>query len=203
MRMPNGSDRVVRPVQAVPGMAAPGVANPDVIARVSRNPQAVERAVAKRMRQIAVEEDLIGMKGVPGVGEGAFTRYPGPQGGGNLRPDHPNVVSGRWKAGINVDEAAFDPTFQALAHEPRVLSQEAAAAYHEAWTRASNMTRIDAIIAHEYAELRAEATAELRAKYGQQWPHYAAIKNAPDTPLTISEKSRELLCLQRCALGRD
>src|SRR5947209_1876035 len=114
-------------------MAAPGVPNPEVIARVTRNPQAVERAVARRMRQVGVGEELIGMKGVPGVEGGAFTRYPGPQGGGNLRPDHPNVVSGRWKAGINIDEAAFDPTFQALAHEPRVLSSEAAAAYHEAW----------------------------------------------------------------------
>ena len=184
-------------------MAAPGVSNPDVIARVSRNPQAVERAVAKRMRQLGVEEELLGMKGVPGVGEGAFARYPGPQGGGNLRPDHPNVVSGRWKSGINVDEAAFDPTFQALAHEPRVVSQEAAAAYHEAWARASNTTRMDAIIAHEYAELRAEATSELRAKYGQQWPHYAAIENAPDTPLAISEKAREILRLQRRALGLE
>ena len=65
------------------------------------------------------------------------------------------------------------------------------------------MARMDAIIAHEYAELRAEATPELRAKYGQQWPHYAAITNAPDTPLKISEAGRYLLRLQRRALGLE
>ena len=155
------------------------------------------------MRLIGVGPELIGMKGVPGVAEGAFTRYPGPQGGGNVRPDHPNILSGRWKAGINIDEAAFDPTFQALAHEPRVVSQEAAAAYHEFWAHASNTARMDAVIAHEYAELRAIATPELQAKHGQQWPHYAAIKNAPETSLKISDEARELLRLQRHALGLD
>ncbi|MGH7174202.1 MAG: hypothetical protein ACRELF_17850 [Gemmataceae bacterium] len=62
---------------------------------------------------------------------------------------------------------------------------------------------MEAIIAHEYAELGGEATPELRAKYGQQWPHYAAIKNAPDTPLAISKKARDLLRLQRRALGLE
>ncbi len=143
------------------------------------------------------------MRGVPGVGEGAFARYPGPQGGGNLRPDHPNVISGRWKAGINVDEVVFDPTFRALAHEPRAVSREAVTAYHEAWERAANGTRIDAVIAHEYAELRAVATPELAATYGQQWPHYAAIKIAPDTRLMISAEARGLLRLQRRALGLE
>ena len=134
------------------------------------------------------------MKGVPGVVEGAFSRYPCPQGGGNLRPDHPNVVSGLWKAGINVDEAAFDPTFRAFAREPRVVSQEAATTFHEAWAAASNLTRIDAVIAHEYAELRAEATLEMEAMYGMHWPHYTAIKHAPN-------EARDLLRLQRRALG--
>jgi hypothetical protein len=203
MLVHNGPEKVARPVQAVPGMAAPGVPNPEVIARVSRNPQAVERAVAQRMRQLGVEEEVIGIKGMPGVEEGAFTRYHGPQGGGNIRPDHPNVVSGRWRAGINVDEAVFDPTFQGLAGNPRVVSQEAAAAYHEAWARASNTTRMDAVIAHEYTELRAVATPELQRLYGPEWPHYAAVKNAPDTTLKISNEARELLRLQRRALGLE
>ncbi len=184
-------------------MAAPGVPNAEVIARVSRNLRAVERAVVRRMRQAGVEERFIGIKGVPGVEEGAFTRYPAPQGGGNLRPDHPNVVSGRWQAGINVDEAVFDSTFQPLACEPRAVSEDAARAYHEAWARASNLMRMDAVIAHEHAELLAVATPEMQSVYGQQWPHYTAVKDAPDTALRISNEARELLRLHRRALGLE
>ena len=190
-------------MQAVPAMAAPAVPNPELIARLNRNPQAVERAVAQRMRQVGVEDEVIGMKGVPGVGEGAFTRYPGPRGGGTIRPDHPNVVSGRWKAGINVDEAVFDPTFQGIAGNRRIVSQEAAKVYHEAWAHASNTTRMDAVIAHEYTEMHPVATSELERLYGPEWPHYAAIKNAPDTTLKISNEARELLRLQRRALGLE
>jgi hypothetical protein len=184
-------------------MTAFGVPNPEVLARLKGNEAVIERAVAQRMLEVGVEAEFIGMKGVPGVEEGGFARYPDSQGGGNLRPDHPNVVLGRWKPGINVDEAVFDPTFEALAREPRVVSAEAARAYHEAWSTASDATRLDAVIAHEYSELKAVATVELEAGYGSVWPHYAAIKNAPDTPLNITNEARELLWLQRRALGLE
>jgi predicted membrane-bound mannosyltransferase len=111
------------------------------------------------------------------------------------------VLSGRWKPGSNVDEAVFDATFEALAREPHIVSADAARAYHEAWAKASDATRLDAVIAHEYAELKTVATPELQAAYGTQWPHYAAIKNAPSTTLKISEEARELLRLQANALG--
>jgi hypothetical protein len=111
------------------------------------------------------------------------------------------VVLGRWKPGINVDEAVFDPTFEAWAREPRVVSATAAKAYHEAWAKAADETRLDAVIAHEYAELKAVATPELHAIYGNQWPHYAAVKNAPSTTLEVADAARELLRLQAKALG--
>ncbi len=184
-------------------MAAPGISNPQVLARIRGHEAAFARAVAERMTELGVEPELIGMKGVPGVEDGAFTRYPGPQGGGNLRPDHPNVAAGRWQPGINVDEAVFDATFEALAGEPRVTSAEAAIAYHAGWARATDATRTDAVIAHEYAELKAVSTPELVAAYGNQWPHYAAIQLAPDTPLAVVPEARELLRLQRLALGLE
>ena len=53
----------------------------------------------------------------------------------------------------------------------------------------------------EYAELKAVATPQLQAAYGNQWPHYAAIKDAPSTTLKISDEARELLRLQAKALG--
>lgn len=183
-------------------MAAPGVPNAVALARVAQDPQAFEQLVAERMRQVGVPEQFIGMKGVPGVGEGALARYPGPQGGGNVRPDHPNALSGRWQPGINVDEAVFDPTFQALALDVAV-SEAAVATYHEAWARATDQTRVDAVIAHEYAELTATATPELLEAFGIRWPHYAAILTAPDSPLTVSDEARELLRLHRGALGLE
>ena len=113
-RLAAAEAEALAPSGRVPGMAAPGVPNAEVLDFVGRNRAAVERAVTQRMRQVGVEEEIIGMRGVGGVEEGAFTRYPGPQVGGNMRPDHPNVVSGRWGAGMNVDEAIFDPTFRAF-----------------------------------------------------------------------------------------
>jgi len=62
---------------------------------------------------------------------------------------------------------------------------------------------MDAVIAHEYTELRAVATPELQHLFGPEWPHYAAVKNAPDTTLKISNEARELLRLQRRALGLE
>jgi hypothetical protein len=204
-RLAAAEAEALAPSGRVPGMAAPGVPNAEVLDFVGRNRAAVERAVTQRMRQVGVEEEIIGMRGVGGVEEGAFTRYPGPQVGGNMRPDHPNVVSGRWGAGINVDEAIFDPTFRAFEGPGAryVASREAAQAYHEAWASASTRARLDAAIAHEHAELRAVATPELQRRYGVQWPHYAAVRNAPDTALRISPEGRELLRLHRRAMGLE
>jgi hypothetical protein len=191
--------------QQLRGMAASGVPNPEVIDFVTRNQAAVERAVAQRMRRVGVPRELIGMQGVPGVDEGAFSRYPGPQGGGNLRPDHPNVVAGRWRAGINVDEAIFDPTFRVFEGRGArsVASPDDAGAYHEAWARASTRTRLDAVIAHECEELRAVAADELQQQYGIEWPHVVAVANAPETTLRISDQARELLRLHRRAMGLE
>jgi hypothetical protein len=189
----------------MPGMAGPGVPNADVLDFVARNRTAIERAVAELMRRVGVPQELIGMRGVPGVEEGAFTRYPGPQGGGNIRPDHPNVVAGRWRAGINVDEAIFDPTFRVFEGRGArsVVSPDDAREYHQAWAGASVRTRLDAVIAHEYEELRAVATHEVQQQYGIAWPHFVAVANAPETMLRISDHARELLRLHRRAMGLE
>lgn len=182
-----------------------GIVNPVAIDFVERNRDAIERAVAQRMRQVGVPEEWIGMRGVPGVAEGAFTRYPSPQVGGNIRPDHPNVVAGRWKAGINVDEAIFDPTFRAFEGrgERCIASPDAVREYQEMWASVSTRTRVDAAIAHEYEELRAIAALELQQRYGVGWPHYIAVANAPESALRISDDARELLRLHRRVMGLE
>ena len=183
-------------------MRFPAVANAAVIDFVERYLDVIERAVARRMRRVGVPVEWIGMRGVPGVTEGAFTRYPNPQVGGNLRPDHPNVVAGRWRAGINVDEAIFDSTFQAFQGrgQKMVASPDAARAYQLAWAIASTRTRLDAAIAHEYEELRAIATPDPPQRFGVEWPHYVAVFLAPETALLITDEARELLQLYRCVL---
>ena len=156
------------------------------------------------MRLLGVPAEWIGMKGVPGVGEGSLTRYPAAQGGGNLRPDHPNVISGRWQAGINVDEAAFDPNFQAIVggYSSRfITSEEAIHDFQALWAVATVGDRLDAVIAHELAEMSAEIDEPLREAYGLAWPHFAALRAAPETALTVSDTARELLRLQRVAFG--
>jgi hypothetical protein len=201
----NGPENILRPGRAIPGMAAPGIPNAEVLGFVTRNLTAIVRAVTQRMRQVGVPEDLIGIPGVPGVEEGAFARYPGPQGGGNIRPDHPNVLVGRWRAGINVDEAIFDSTFRAFEGRGArfAVSQTAADAYHEAWAKASVRTRLDAAIAHEYEELGAVATPHFQQHYGAGWAHYSAVKKAPETSLGVSESARELLRLHRRVMGLE
>ena len=184
-------------------MTAPGVPNPEVLARIKGNEASIQRAVEHRMAEVGVEAEFIGMKGVPGVEEGGFTRYPAPQGGGNLRPDHPNVVSGQWKAGINVDEAIFDPKFEALAGEPRSRCPRCSKSLPRDVGNGFRCNALDAVIAHEYAELKAVSIPDLLAAYGNKWLHYAAVKNAPDTPLKISNEARDLLGLQRLALGLE
>lgn len=178
------------------------VPNTELLEFVDRYREAIERAVARRMRQVGVPEEWIGIGGVPGVAEGAFTRYPNPQVGGNVRPDHPHVCAGRWKAGINVDEAIFDSGFRAFARRGRIGSgsPDAAQAYQEAWATALTRTRLDAAIAHEYEELRAEAALEFQQRYKIEWPHYVAVAVAPETALHISDEARELLRFYRNAL---
>jgi hypothetical protein len=195
-------------------MSATNRPNPDVLDFVRRNQAAqviggkeaapaggVERAVRARMRRLGIEEDLIGIKGMYGVDEGAFVQYPSPQGGGGLRPDHPLVLQGRVRPGINVDEAIFDAAFEALAGERAVISAQAQAAYHQAWARASVKARLDTVAAHEYAELNAVRTPEMVRRFGNRWPHYTAIKEAQKSTWALTAAARELLRLHAEALG--
>lgn len=182
-------------------MSAPGITNQEVLDFVSRNREAVERAVTKRLLRIGIPEDAIGIRGMPGVEEGAFTRYHRPQGGGNLRPDHPSVISGRWQAGINIDEAIFDSSFNPLLYERWIVERDVIGAFQMAWASASLRTRLDVVAAHEYSEMRAVSTPELRRRFGREWPHYAAILDTPECTLRVSNNARDLLRRHRRALG--
>ena len=184
-------------------MSQPAIPNSEVLDFVKRNLVAVKRAVARRLEEIGVPLDRIGIRGVPGVESEAFTRYHRPQGGGNIRPDHPNVVSGLWQAGINIDEAIFDTNFNALAGEKRLRLLENVRAYQNVWATASVKTRLDAVGAHEFEELQAEGSLELQFRFGLEWPHYAAIRNAPITRLLISKEARELLRIHSRAVGLE
>jgi len=59
------------------------------------------------------------------------------------------------------------------------------------------------VAAHEYEEMLAVAIPELQRRYVQEWPHFVAIMSAPDTELRIADFARELLRLQRRAVGLE
>jgi hypothetical protein len=102
-----------------------------------------------------------------------------------------------------VDEAIFMPDFDAL-RGGTISNQQAATAYRNLWSQASVRSRLDAVAAHELTELRAVQPANWDvARYGPWDPHRHAVRFAPDTTLNISDQARELLRLQRQALGLD
>ena len=108
-----------------------------------------------------------------GVDAGAFVRYDPPQLGGNIR------VGTNGKPGINVDPAVFDPD------APKVRGLAA-------WRAGSLKDRIDAVIAHEYAEVLAPAGCDF---------HAHAIATAEFTPLDITERARDILREYRLSEG--
>jgi hypothetical protein len=70
----------------------------DVADFANRFQEPLNRAIATRMRQVGVPDDMIGIKWW-GIDEGAFVRYHPPQLGGNIR------LGSNGKPGINVDPA--------------------------------------------------------------------------------------------------
>lgn len=182
-------------------MSTSSPSHAEVIDFVQRNQKAIEQAVRNRLRQIGVPDNLIGVQGIPGIDEGSFVRYPFPQGGGNIRPNHPNVQSGLWTAGLNVDEAIFMDQFDAL-RGAKISDALAAGDYGTLWSRASACERLDAIASHELEELQAALPGTWDTVVLGPWnPHHHAIRFAPDTLLSIRDVARELLRLQRKALG--
>jgi hypothetical protein len=112
---------------------------------------------------------------------GAFVRSHAIGGSNNNIPGRGIVGSG---PGINVDIAVLDARFTQMS---KVKS----------WESASLKDRIDAVIAHEYTEVLATKPT------GGLTPHQYAIKNAPETPLKISDRAREILRDYRCIEGLE
>jgi hypothetical protein len=137
-----------------------------------RYQEALNRVIGNRMRRVGIPEEMIGIKWW-GIEKGAFVRYHPPQLGGNIR------VGSNGKPGIHVDAAVFDRN----APKVGVLSS---------WRSASLRDRIDAVIAHEYTEALAPHGVDF---------HIHAVKNAENTPLTISDRARQILREYRRAEG--
>jgi hypothetical protein len=152
---------------------APGYQLPaDIADFANRYQESLSRTIGNRMRQVGVPDEMIGVEWW-GVDKGPFVRYHPPQFGGNIR------VGLNGKPGINVDPAVFDANAPKMGTLP-------------SWRSARLRDRIDAVIAHEYTEAL--------APQGVDW-HIHAVKNAENTPLTISDRARQILREYRQAEG--
>jgi len=150
----------------------------DVVNFANRYYEPMNRVIGNRMRQVGVPDEMIGFK-YPGIEEGPFVRYPTSQIGGNINP---HLFPGR-KPAINLDFGVLDANHPAMS---KVLS----------WAKASLRDRIDAAIAHEYTEALAKPMPGLNF-------HEQALKFAPDTPLNISLRARQILGEYRTVMGLD
>lgn len=150
----------------------------DVVDFANRFYEPLNRFIGKRMRQVGVPDEMIGFK-YPGIDEGPFVRYPTSQMGGNINP---HVFPGR-KPAINLDLGVLDINHPAMTKVP-------------SWSKATLRERIDAAIAHEYTEALAKPMSGLNF-------HEQALKFAPDTPLNISPRARQILREYRTAMGLD
>jgi hypothetical protein len=152
---------------------APGYRLPPEVADFAdRYQEPLNAAISNRMRQVGVPDEMVGIK-YHGVDEGAFVRYHPPQLGGNIR------LGTTGKPGINVDPAVFDANAPHMGQLP-------------SWRSASLRDRLDAVIAHEYTEVTAPQGVDF---------HIHALKFAERTPLTITDRARQILKEYRLAEG--
>jgi hypothetical protein len=150
----------------------------DIVDFANRYYEPLNRLIGNRMRQVGVPDEMIGFK-YPGIDEGPFVRYPTSQMGGNINP---HVFPGR-KPAINLDVGVLDANHRAMSNVP-------------SWSKATLRVRIDAAIAHEYTEALAKPMPGLDF-------HEQALKFAPETPLNISARARQVLREYRTAMGFD
>jgi hypothetical protein len=162
----------------VPAMVNSGQPPVAVVDFADRYHEPLNRAIANRMRQVGVPDEMIGFK-YPGVDEGAFVRYPTAQVGGNINP---HTFPGRRPA-INLDCGVLDVSHPAMSKVP-------------SWSQASLRDRIEAAVAHEYTEALAKPMPGLSF-------HDQALKFAPETALDISSGARQILREYRTAMGLD
>lgn len=150
----------------------------DIVDFANRYYEPLNRLIGNRMRQVGVPDEMIGFK-YPGIDEGPFVRYPTSQIDGNINP---HTFPGR-KPAINLDYGVLDANHPAMSNVP-------------SWAKAGLRDRIDAAVAHEYTEALAQPMP------GSNF-HEQAIKFAPDTPLNISPRARQMLREHRSAMGLD
>src|SRR5262245_5661168 len=132
--------------------------------------------VRSRMLRLGIPEEMIGIRGWPGIDEGAFVRFPGSQIGGNsnphLRPGYP--------AGIALDHGIFDADHPDMAAVP-------------SWMTACVRDRMDAAIVHEFVEATLRPPFRQRGEAAAHWLHGEAIRRAPEAELSITNAARRIL----------
>jgi len=136
----------------------------DVVDFANRWDTELDAAAANRMRRVGVPEEMIGLSDTP-FGRALETRAA--QGGGNLHPDWSGVSHPQ----LNVDIAVLDARLNASS---------------PTWARASWKDRIDAVVAHEYAEV-------LYRHPDMAVRHSHAIQHAAETQLRITDRARQIL----------
>jgi hypothetical protein len=159
-----------------------------IVEFATRTEGELNTVIAARMRQLGIPEDMIGLRGLPGIEEGrAFVRFPDTQIGGNLNP----AVNPAWRRGIALDHGVLDTAHPTMCNVP-------------AWRQSTTVLRdrVDATIIHEYFEATLTPPPELTGVGRIDWLHKEAIRLAPDTTLPITERAREILRQYRVAEGQ-
>jgi len=139
---------------------------------------------AERLHHVGcgVEDEAV----VAGVDEGAFTRFPDTQIGGNVNP---NVIAGKPR-GIALDHGILDTSHPSMEKVP-------------SWAESKLSDRADAAIVHEHIESTLTPPKGLSGKQAVDWLHNEAIRRAPDTTLPISDRARVILKEYRKAMGLE
>lgn len=165
-------------------MAKRGYESSDwIIDFASRHYSVINRVISNRMRQVGIPDDVIGIRQFPGVEEGAFTRFPDTQIGGNVNP---NVVP--FPQGIALDHGVFDIDHPKMRSVPT-------------WALSRLRDRIDAAIVHEYIESLLSPPTELAGVEAVEWLHWESVRRGPDTKLPVTEQARTILLEYRLAAG--
>lgn len=157
-------------------MTSRGYKSPEWIVRFAeRYYPDINRAIGNRMRKLGIRDDAIGIRQFPGVDEGAFTRFPDTQIGGNVNP---NVFP--IPRGIALDHGVFDVEHPKMASVPT-------------WASSRLRDRIDAAIVHENIESLLNPPPELVGVEAVEWLHRESIRCGPDTEFAVTDQARTIL----------
>jgi len=171
---------------SVPGMASSGYHSPrDIVERSIQYEAAFNRAIGKRMKQLGVPDESIGIQKWPGVNETPFTQFPSTQVGGNRNP---RIFPGL--RGIALDHGILDENHPMMKNVP-------------SWARSAVKDRIDAAIVHEHIESKLKPPRYLSGIAAAKWAHEQAIRLAPNTKLPITDRARAILREYRRAMDLE